>query len=333
VTRLLGTVLLLVFTLLAAPWPAMAHEVRPALLQLTEVEADRFALLWRVPARGERVLALEPRMPANCQALGVPELDWDGARAEQRRELLCEGGLADEEIAIEGLQRLRTDVLIRVDYLNGGTETLRATPSSPTVTLAGRRDLLQVSRAYLLLGIEHILLGIDHLLFVGALLLLVSGWRRLVGTVTAFTLAHSLTLAGATLGLITAPAALIEALIALSIVFVAAEVIYLHQGKSTLTLNSPWLIAFAFGLLHGFGFAGALSAVGLPPEAVPAALLFFNLGVEAGQLLFITALLLIVRALAMLRGELPNWLRPGMAYGIGTLAAFWTTERIAAIWL
>ena len=332
-TRLLGTVLLLVFTLLAAPWPAMAHEVRPALLQLTEVEADRFAFLWRVPARGERVLALEPRMPANCQALGVPELDWDGARAEQRRELLCEGGLADEEIAIEGLQRLRTDVLIRVDYLNGGTETLRATPSSPTVTLAGRRDLLQVSRAYLLLGIEHILLGIDHLLFVGALLLLVSGWRRLVGTVTAFTLAHSLTLAGATLGLITAPAALIEALIALSIVFVAAEVIYLHQGKSTLTLNRPWLIAFAFGLLHGFGFAGALSAVGLPPEAVPAALLFFNLGVEAGQLLFITALLLIVRALAMLRGELPNWLRPGMAYGIGTLAAFWTTERIAAIWL
>ena len=332
-TRLLGTVLLLVFTLLAAPWPAMAHEVRPALLQLTEVEADRFALLWRVPARGERVLALEPRMPANCQALGVPELDWDGARAEQRRELLCEGGLADEEIAIEGLQRLRTDVLIRADYLNGGTETLRATPSSPTVTLAGRRDLLQVSRAYLLLGIEHILLGIDHLLFVGALLLLVSGWRRLVGTVTAFTLAHSLTLAGATLGLITAPAALIEALIALSIVFVAAEVIYLHQGKSTLTLNRPWLIAFAFGLLHGFGFAGALSAVGLPPEAVPAALLFFNLGVEAGQLLFITALLLIVRALALLRGELPNWLRPGMAYGIGTLAAFWTTERIAAIWL
>jgi hydrogenase/urease accessory protein HupE len=333
VTRLLGTGLLLVLTLLAAPWPAMAHEVRPALLQLTEVEADRFTLLWRLPARGERVLALEPRMPANCQALGVPELDWDGARAEQRRELLCEGGLADEEIAIEGLQRLRTDVLIRVDYLNGGTETLRATPSSPTVTLAGRRDLLQVSKAYLLLGIEHILLGIDHLLFVGALLLLVSGWRRLVATVTAFTFAHSITLAGATLGVINFPSALIEALIALSIVFVAAEVIHLHQGKSTLTVNRPWLIAFAFGLLHGFGFAGALSAVGLPPEAVPAALLFFNLGVEAGQLLFIAALLLVARALTLFQGEWPNWLRPGIAYGIGTLAAFWTTERIAAIWL
>jgi len=333
VTRHRGTLLLLLFTLLSAPWPAMAHEVRPALLQLTEVEADRFALLWRVPARGERVLALEPRMPANCQSLGVPELDWNGARAEQRRELLCEGGLADGEIAIEGLQRLRTDVLIRVAYLNGGTETLRATPSSPTVTLAGRRDLLQVSSAYLLLGIEHILLGIDHLLFVGALLLLVSGWRRIVGTVTAFTVAHSLTLAGATLGLITVPPALIEALIALSIVFVAAEVIHLHQGKSTLTSSRPWLIAFAFGLLHGFGFAGALSAIGLPPGAVPAALLFFNLGVEAGQLLFIIALLLIARMLAMVRGTSPNWLRPGLAYGLGTLAAFWTTERVAAIWL
>lgn len=272
-------------------------------------------------------------MPMKCQETGVPEQRQGGGRAEQHRELYCEGGIAGEEVAIEGLQRLRTDVLIRVDYLNGGTETLRATPSSPTVTLAGRRDLLQVSRAYLLLGIEHILLGIDHLLFVGALLLLVSGWRRLVGTVTAFTLAHSLTLAGATLGLITAPAALIEALIALSIVFVAAEVIHLHQGKSTLTLNRPWLIAFAFGLLHGFGFAGALSAVGLPAEAVPTALLFFNLGVEAGQLLFIIALLLIARALTLFQGEWPNWLRQGLAYGIGALAAFWTTERVATIWL
>ena len=144
-------------------------------------------------------------MPVHCRAVGAPELRQDGTRAERRIEFLCEGGLAGEEIAIEGLRRLRTDVLIRVNYLNGGAETQRATPSSPTVTLAGRRDLLQVSSAYLLLGIEHILLGIDHLLFVGALLLLVSGWRRLFGTVTAFTLAHSITLAGATLGLITAP--------------------------------------------------------------------------------------------------------------------------------
>jgi hypothetical protein len=311
----------------------MAHEVRPALLQLTEVETDRFDMLWRVPARGGRVLSLELRMPMKCQETGVPEQRQGGGRAEQHRELYCEGGIAGEEVAIEGLQRLRTDVLIRVDYLNGGTETLRATPSSPMVTLAGRRDLLQVSGAYLMLGIEHILLGIDHLLFVGALLMLVSGWRRLVGTVTAFTLAHSITLAGATLGLIKAPPALIEVLIALSIVFAAAEIIHLRQGKQSLTASRPWLIAFAFGLLHGFGFAGALSAIGLPPEAVPTSLLFFNLGVEAGQLLFIAAVLLIIRTVLLLRWELPIWLRPAAAYGIGTLAAFWTMERTAAIWL
>jgi hypothetical protein len=329
VTRIAAAILLL----LATAWPAMAHEVRPALLQLTEVETDRFELLWRVPVRGGRVLSLEPRMPVNCQASGVPELRQDGARAEQRSELHCEGGLTDGEITIDGLRWLRTDVLIRVDYLNGGTETLRAAPSNPTVTLAGRRDMLQLSGAYLVLGIEHILLGIDHLLFVGALLMMVSGWRRLIATVTAFTVAHSITLAGATLGLIKAPTALIEVLIALSIVFVAAEAIHLRQGKSTLMTSRPWLIALAFGLLHGFGFAGALSAVGLPSEAVPTALLFFNLGVEAGQLLFIAALLLITRALFLLQGELPIWLRPGSAYAIGTLAAFWTMERTAAIWL
>ncbi len=331
-TRLVGAVLLLALGLLTTVWPAMAHEVRPALLQLTEVEKDRFALLWRVPARGKQVLSLEPRMPPHCRAVGAPELRRDSARTEQRSELLCEGGLAGEEVAIEGLQRLRTDVLIMVNYLNGGAETQRATSSSPTVILTGRRDLLQVSSAYLQLGIEHILLGIDHLLFIGALLLLVSGWRRLIGTATAFTLAHSITLAGATLGLITAPPALIEALIALSIVLVAAEVIRLRQGKSSLTTRRPWLIAFAFGLLHGFGFAGALSAVGLPPEAVPMALLFFNLGVEAGQLLFIASLLLVTRALALLQEGVPNGLRSGAAYGIGTLGSFWTAERIAAIW-
>lgn len=327
-TRLAATILFM----LAMALPAVAHEVRPALLQLTEFEADRFETLWRVPARGGRKLSLEPRMPANCQESGVPELRQDGARAEQRSELLCDGGLGGGEIAIEGLERLRTDVFIRVSYINGATETLRATPSSPNVILAGSRDLFEVSGAYLLLGIEHILLGIDHLLFVGALLLLVSGWRRLTVTITAFTLAHSITLAGATLGLIMAPTAFIEVLIAFSIVFVAAEIIHLRQGKRTLTTSRPWLIAFAFGLLHGFGFAGALGAVGLPPEAVPAALLFFNLGVEAGQLLFMAALLLLVRALALLWSELPTWLLPGAAYAIGTLASFWTVERIATIW-
>jgi hypothetical protein len=266
-------------------------------------------------------------------AHGLPERRQNGSRAEERREVVCEGGLAGRKVSIKGLTRVRTDVLVRVDYMNGGTESLRATPAAPRVTLAGQRNLFQVAATYLALGVEHILLGIDHLLFVVTLLLLVSGWRPLLGTVTAFTVAHSITLAGATLGLVSAPSALIESLIALSIVVVAAEVILLHRGEAGIAIERPWLIAFAFGLLHGFGFAGALSAVGLPSEAVPAALLFFNLGVEAGQLLFITALLLGARVLAMLGAASAIAWRPFMAYGIGTMAAFWAIERTAAIWL
>ena len=327
----------LAVALLAALRPASAHEVRPGLLQLTETAPDRFAMLWRVPARGDLTLSLKPVLPGHCAARGLPVRRQDGVRAEERRDFDCPGGLAGQPVTIEGLAPIRTDVLVRVGYLNGGTETLRATPEAPTVTLAGQRSLAQVAATYLMLGVEHILLGLDHLLFVTGLLLLVSGWRRLIGTVTAFTLAHSITLAGATLGYVSAPSALIESLIALSIAVVAAEVVLLERGETGFAIGRPWVIAFGFGLLHGFGFAGALSAVGLPPEAVPAALLFFNLGVEAGQILFIAALLLAARAaMATGRGiglgETRAW-RPALAYGIGTLAAFWAAERTAAIWL
>jgi hydrogenase/urease accessory protein HupE len=295
---------------------------------MAETEADRFRVLWRVPARGERILSLEPGLPEHCQTSGVSTMNQDGARAERLSEVICPGGLDGAVIAIVGLQRLRTDVLVRVTYLNGGTETLRATPENPRVTLQGRRDLAEVAGTYLVLGVEHILLGIDHLLFVLALLLLVTGWKRLVGTVTAFTLAHSITLAGATLGVLSAPAALIEALIALSIVFVAAEAIHAQRGKASMLAQRPWVIAFAFGLLHGFGFAGALSEVGLPSEAIPTALLFFNLGVEVGQLIFIASIAAVVFVSARLIASLEPSARFATAYGIGSVAAFWTFERV-----
>ncbi|HUG62100.1 MAG TPA: HupE/UreJ family protein [Methylomirabilota bacterium] len=325
--------LVALIALIAAPLPpAAAHEVRPGLLQLTESEPDRFEMLWRVPARGDLSLALRPRLPETCRSVGVPERRTDGARAEERRTVDCDGGLAGREIAIEGLAGVRTDVLVRAEYLNGSSETLRASPEAPAVTLFGRRSILQVAVTYLALGFEHILLGVDHLLFVTALMLLVSGWGRLIGTVTAFTLAHSITLAGATLGLVTAPSGLIEALIALSIAVVAAEVVFRDRGETGIAIKRPWLIAFGFGLLHGFGFAGALSDVGIPAHAVPTALLFFNLGVEAGQIAFIAVLLFAARGLAMLGAQsLPAW-RPSMAYGIGTVAAIWAAERTVAIW-
>lgn len=329
-TRIAAAVLTL---LLVGAGGALGHEVRPALLQLTEVAPDRFDYLWRVPARGERSLSLAFRLPPRCSETRPREVRSDGTRTESRGRLRCDGGLAGASLAIDGLRPLRTEVLLRVDYLGGGSETLRARPEAPQVTLAGRRDLPRIAATYLLLGTEHILLGIDHLLFVFALLLLVSGWRRLVWTVTAFTLAHSLSLAGAVLGLVTAPAALIEPLIALSIVFVAAEAIHRLQGRDSLTTRRPWTIAFAFGLLHGFGFAGALTEVGLPAEAVPAALLFFNLGVEAGQLVFIALLL----ALAQFGGALVTGRERALTYAaagaVGVLAGFWTAERTAAIWI
>jgi len=324
---------LIVVLLLAMPMLAQAHQIRPGLLQMHETAPDRFEVLWRVPVLRGRVPAMTPRFPAQCAETGTRTVDRDSVRAETRLSLACDGGLNGEPITIEGLQRLRTDVLVRLDYLNGGSETHRATPKERVVTITGPRGLGEVAVAYLMLGIEHILQGIDHLLFVTALLLLVDGWRRLLATITAFTIAHTITLAGATLGLVSAPPALIEALITLSIVFVAGEVVHKFQGKPTMASRRPWLVAMAFGLLHGFGFAGALREIGLPPEAIPTALLFFNVGVEIGQLLFVSTLVLLAKGVALLVRRMPAIWRPAVAYWIGIVAAFWTVERVAAIWL
>ena len=331
--RLLVSILAALFFALLQPAALQAHEVRPALLQLTETSPDRFETLWRVPARGDLLLSITPRFPESCREIGVARVTQDGARSERLTEIDCEGGITGARILIEGLSRLRTDVLVRVDYLNSGAETLRATPETPEVVLSGKRSWTQVAAAYTVLGTEHILLGIDHLLFVAALMLLVSGWRPLIGTITAFTLAHSITLAGATLGFLSAPSGLIEALIALSIVFVAAEALHRMRGQESLTTRRPWLIAFAFGLLHGFGFAGALTEVGLPGEAIPTALLFFNIGVELGQLVFVAVLLILAKTLHTMVFGYENKIRLATCYTIGSLAAFWSIERVISVWV
>lgn len=317
---------------LCLPLMVEAHEVRPGLLRLQETVPDQFEMLWRVPAQGEQALALTPQVPENCEAIGLPDRYQDGIRHEERRELICAGGLADARISIDGLESVQTDVLVSVSYLSGGTETLRATPQSPSVLLVGQRSFLHVAATYFALGVEHILLGIDHLLFVTALLLLVTGWRRLLGTITAFTVAHSITLAAASMGLLNAPSALIEALIALSIVVVAAEVVLANRGETGLAIKRPGFIAFGFGLLHGFGFAGALSEIGLPADAVPPALLFFNVGVEVGQISFIVGTLMVVfmmRALVPTSVPLLQKVTPIL---IGVVAGFWAVERTLAIW-
>jgi len=311
--------------------PAVAHELRPGYLDLRETEPDVFAMLWKVPAGGGRRFGIRPVLPAHCTPVEPPAGTFTGDAYVERGTVRCPGGLEGQPVAIDGLVATLTDVLLRIEPRDGSAQTHRLTPGAPSVVVTPDPGPLAVAWTYLRLGVEHILLGFDHLLFVLALLILVGPNRRLVGTVTAFTLAHSLTLAAATLGFVHVPAAPVEATIALSIAFVAAEIVHARRGIISLTERKPWIVAFAFGLLHGLGFAGALAEVGLPSQAIPLALLFFNVGVEIGQLLFIAAVLgsgALVRRLAL---PWPHWATDVAPYLIGGLAAYWTIERVAGL--
>jgi hydrogenase/urease accessory protein HupE len=221
---------------------------------------------------------------------------------------------------------------VRVQRLDGTAQVARLTLSAPTFTVEAAPRWTHVATTYLGLGVEHILLGIDHLLFVLALVLLVRSWRLLVGVITAFTVAHSITLAAATLGLVHVPPKPVEAAIALSIVFVAAEIVHGRQGRAGLTARWPWVVAFVFGLLHGLGFASALREVGLPENAIPIALLFFNLGVELGQLAFVGVVLAGLALARRVPVAAPTWSWRLVPYAVGVVAMYWTIERVAAFW-
>ena len=288
--RFVLPIALLSLLVLAGERPAQAHEVRPGYLELSALGDGEWDVLWKVPAKGELRLALQVRLPESCESTDAVGRASGGAHVERWRAH-CPDGLVAQTIAIDGLPATRTDVLVRVRHDDGSTQTVRLTPREPSFTVEGAPGAFAVARTYLVLGAEHILLGVDHLLFVLALLLLVGNARRLVGAVTAFTVAHSVTLAAAALGWLYVPPAPVEAAIALSIVFVAAEILHRREG---LARRRPWTVAFAFGLLHGLGFAAALREIGLPANAIPVALACFNLGVEAGQLLFIAAVFAVL---------------------------------------
>jgi len=308
--------------------PVKAHEVRPAYLELRQTAADSYDVLWKVPARGENLrLGIYVHLPDDVKELTPPvALVEDGAYLE-RWKVQRPGGLDGQTIKIGGLSSTKIDVLARIERENGVTQTTRVTPDAPAFVVEATPSNWRVSATYLGLGIEHILLGIDHLLFVLALVLLVKGWKRLVGTITAFTVAHSLTLAAATLGFVHLPGPPVEACIALSIVFVAAEIVRGRQGQPGLTARAPWVVAFSFGLLHGLGFASALSEVGLPQQAIPLALLFFNVGVELGQLAFIGVVLGIMAGINRLPVRSPAWGWRLVPYSIGAVAMFWVIQR------
>jgi HupE/UreJ protein len=330
-TRAALLVAALAATLVA--WPVLAHRLSPAFFGLTETAPGVYAVQWKVSLSGGLASALEPKVPQGCSLSGdVRTYVLNEDVRFQHGTMSCPGGIGGREFKVDGLELTQTDVLLRVDYLDGSTSNQRLTPAEPSVVIPARPSAFEVVRTYTVLGIGHILGGVDHLLFVLALLLLVRGLGRLIATVTAFTLAHSVTLAAATLGFVHVPSAPVEATIALSILFLASELARKGAAaRADLTTRFPWLVAFSFGLLHGFGFAGALSEVGVPQKAVPLALLFFNVGVEIGQLLFIASVLSLgwlVRRAAL---RAPGWWPRAAAYGIGSVAAFWVVQRTAAI--
>ena len=310
---------------------ASAHEVRPAYLEMIERAPDTWDVLFKVPAAGEDLrFGLYLQLPADVERVGPPQSEFSGRAHVERSRIRRPGGLEGAEITVDGLSATLTDVLVRLERSDGTSQVLRLKPDSPSFIVEPVPGGLQVATTYASLGVEHILLGIDHLLFVLALLILVDTFRRLVWTVTAFTVAHSITLAAATLGWVAVPPPPVEAVIALSIVFVAGEIIHSRQGRPGLAQRLPALVAFTFGLLHGFGFAGALSEIGLPQQQIPLALFTFNVGVEIGQLLFVAAVLLLARLVRGLRLPVPGWWPQAAAYAIGSVATFWVFERVAA---
>lgn len=310
----------LVLIALVAP-PVLAHEPSMATLDLRESRPGAFVGRWLLAPKVTEA-TLRPVWPPGCRWT-PPDLDCGAAGLHGR-------------LGFEGLGQAQSAVLVRITLLSGDTQTHTLTAVQPSATVRGRpregwRDFAGLVAGSTSLGLEHILLGPDHLLFVLGLVWIV-GWRwMLVKTITAFTVAHSLTLAAATLGIATPPTAAVNATVALSILFLGPEMLRAWRGESSLTTRRPYLVAFAFGLLHGFGFATALTDIGLPASELPWALLGFNIGVEIGQLLFIAFLALLARAVCNLEIRPPLWAGAVPAYVVGSLGAFWTLGRTAAI--
>jgi len=330
-----------VFVCLAAvlfPSTLMAHEVRPGYLQLTEVSAGRFEVLWKQPLLPSSDpdlvlrLPLEPRFPSRCTATGRVLPEVTASVLVERWVMTCaDGGLLGAELEIGGLPRTLTDVLLRVRWLDGSAIDHLLRPDAPRVLLTHEAPGGMGVPAYLRLGVEHLLFGFDHILFVVGLTCFVRRPRQLVQVVTAFTVAHSITLALSTLGVLTLSQRPVEAVIALSILFLAVELTWGADTEPSLMRRWPWSIAFGFGLLHGFGFAGALSEIGLPEQARAMALFLFNVGVEIGQLVVVGILLALLQLLRVSRVQLPAVAVQLPIYVMGVVSAYWFIDRVLSI--
>ncbi|HYA21260.1 MAG TPA: HupE/UreJ family protein [Burkholderiales bacterium] len=320
----------LLLALLIVPTEVQAHEARPAYLEIKETAPGQFSVLWRTPVLAGTRLPIALQLPRSVRNLKDPIVQELADSVVERRWIDAgRDGLAGKRIDFIGLQLTITDVLVRVEMLDGRTLQNIARPSQPWVEMAASQTWSEVAGTYIVHGIRHILFGADHLLFVLGLLLIVMDRWMLVKTVTAFTLAHSITLAAATLGFAEVPMLPLNAAIALSILFLGPEVVRSWRGETSFTIRHPWVVAFAFGLLHGFGFASALTSAGLPRQELPLALFSFNVGVEIGQLGFVALVLAMEHSFRVLEIRWPRWVRALPGYTVGTLGAFWTLQRVA----
>jgi len=320
----------LLLTALLLAQVVWAHDARPAYLEIKETAPGQFSVLWRTPVLAGMRLPVVLKLPDDVKNLREPSVEELADSLVERRWVDAgRNGLAGKYVEFPGLQATITDVLVRVELLDGRNWTTIVRPSQPRLEITRAPARFAVARTYVLLGIEHILTGVDHLLFVSGLLLLVTGVRRLLLTVSAFTLSHTVTLTLATLGFVHVPPAPVEAVIALSILFVAYEALRKNDNPNGLAQRKPWLVAFSFGLLHGLGFAGGLSAAGLPAGHIPLALGFFSAGVEIGHFSFVATALLLFAAARHWMGKLPAWSWRIPPYAIGSIAAFWLIARVA----
>ena len=316
--------------LLLAPFSSNveAHKLQPAYLEINEQTAGTFNILWKRPLVGNKPMDIYPQLPAGCSNLTEPVLRPSQSAALERWLIDCgENGMDNEPIAIEGLSTTQTDVLVRIYYLEGTEETHLLRPASASAVVGGVPSRTERIIAYVQLGIQHILMGVDHLLFVLGLLLIVQNRWMLLKTITSFTVAHSITLGIATLGYASVPLPPLNVVIALSILFLGPEIVRFWQGGTSLTIRHPWVVAFAFGLLHGFGFATGLTNLGLRATEIPLALLLFNLGVELGQIAFVMLIILLERSFRTLEIHWPRWVQLAPGYTVGSLGAYWTIQR------
>jgi len=308
-----------------------AHEIRPAFLQIIQTSETTYEVFWKVPSMGDAVPKIYPVFPPFFTVEELKRPNQIPGSVIYSYTISSKETLAGKILTIDGLNKTLIDALVTVTYLNGEKVTLMLQPDKYSTIIPGETSTYDVIKTYSILGVEHILLGIDHLLFVLALILITKGKWKIIKTITAFTIAHSITLSLAVFGYVNFPTPPVEAVIALSIVFLAVEIIKNLNGKHTLTSKKPWLVAFTFGLLHGFGFAGALANIGLPQLDIPFALAFFNVGVELGQIAFVVVVLALIKLLS-LKKQWSMYLKQIPAYAIGSLATFWMIERVVAFW-